>query len=128
MVINPASLTPTQTRYAIIELECMAIQWAIQKCSYYLLSRNILSVDISQTLGRNISKKHLQTGELPPHENEREDHGVHTASEMGSWQDSLYSRGPVPTKKNTQSRVTTKVSRQPGIPSWPEVSHRNLIN
>ena len=31
-----ASLTPTQTRYATIELESMAIQWAIQKCSYYL--------------------------------------------------------------------------------------------
>ena len=31
-----ASLTPTQTRYATIKLECMAIQWAIQKCSYYL--------------------------------------------------------------------------------------------
>ena len=31
-----ASLTPAQTRYATIELECMAIQWAIQKCSYYL--------------------------------------------------------------------------------------------
>ena len=31
-----ASLTPTQTRYATIELECMVIQWAIQKCSYYL--------------------------------------------------------------------------------------------
>ena len=31
-----ASLTPTHTRYATIKLECMAIQWAIQKCSYYL--------------------------------------------------------------------------------------------
>lgn len=30
-----ASLTPTQTRYATIELECMAIQWAIHKCAYY---------------------------------------------------------------------------------------------
>ena len=29
-----ASLTPTQTIYVTIELECMAIQWAIQKCSY----------------------------------------------------------------------------------------------
>ena len=29
-------LTASQTRYATIELECMAIQWAIQKCSYYL--------------------------------------------------------------------------------------------
>ena len=31
-----ASLTPTQTRYATMELECMAIQRAILKCSYYL--------------------------------------------------------------------------------------------
>ena len=31
-----ASLTPTETRCTTIELECMAIQWAIQKCSYYL--------------------------------------------------------------------------------------------
>ena len=31
-----ASLMPTQTRYATIELKCMAIQWAIQKCSYCL--------------------------------------------------------------------------------------------
>lgn len=31
-----ASLTPTQTRYATIKLEYMAMQWAIQKCSYYL--------------------------------------------------------------------------------------------
>ena len=31
-----ASLTPTQARYATIELECMAIQWGTQKCAYYL--------------------------------------------------------------------------------------------
>ena len=30
------SLTPTQQRYATIELECMAIQWAINKCEFYL--------------------------------------------------------------------------------------------
>ena len=36
MQCGSASLTPTQTRYATIELECMAIQWTIQKCSYYL--------------------------------------------------------------------------------------------
>ena len=30
------SLTPTQQRYATIELECLAIIWAIQKCSFYL--------------------------------------------------------------------------------------------
>ena len=30
------SLTDCQTRYATIELECLAIVWAIEKCSYYL--------------------------------------------------------------------------------------------
>ena len=39
-----ASLTPTQTRYAMIELECMAIQWAIQKCAYHL--RGLLTVQV----------------------------------------------------------------------------------
>ena len=29
-------LTPTQQRYATIELECMAIQWVIKKYEYYL--------------------------------------------------------------------------------------------
>lgn len=29
-------LTPTQQRYSSIELECLAIIWAIQKCSFYL--------------------------------------------------------------------------------------------
>ena len=33
---DSASLTPTQTIFATIELECMAIQWAIRKCVYYL--------------------------------------------------------------------------------------------
>ena len=29
-------LTPTQQRYSTIELECLAIVWAITKCSFYL--------------------------------------------------------------------------------------------
>ena len=28
-------LTPTQQRYCTIELECLAIVWAIQKCSFF---------------------------------------------------------------------------------------------
>ena len=32
-----SSVTPTQQRYATIELECMAIKWAIHKCAFYLL-------------------------------------------------------------------------------------------
>ena len=31
-----SSLTPTQQRYSTIEIECMAIQWAIRKCDYFL--------------------------------------------------------------------------------------------
>ena len=30
------SLTPTQQRYVTVELECMAIQWAIKKSEFYL--------------------------------------------------------------------------------------------
>ena len=30
------SLTPTQQRYATVELECLGIMWAVQKCSFYL--------------------------------------------------------------------------------------------
>ena len=30
------SFTPAQQRYATIELECLAIIWAIQKCGFYL--------------------------------------------------------------------------------------------
>ena len=29
-------LTPTQQRYATIKLECMAIQWGVKKCEFYL--------------------------------------------------------------------------------------------
>ena len=29
-------LTPTQQRYSTIELECLAIVWAILKCAFYL--------------------------------------------------------------------------------------------
>ena len=30
------SLTPTQQRYATVELECLGIVWAIHKCTFYL--------------------------------------------------------------------------------------------
>ncbi len=34
------SLTPTEANYAIIELECLAITWAIKKCRIYLAGSN----------------------------------------------------------------------------------------
>ena len=30
------SFTPVRQRYATIELECLAIIWAVQKCEFYL--------------------------------------------------------------------------------------------
>ncbi len=30
------SVTDAQSRYAVIELECLGIQWAVQKCDYFL--------------------------------------------------------------------------------------------
>ena len=37
-------LTPTQQRYSTIELECLAIVWAILKCSFYLRGLPIFTV------------------------------------------------------------------------------------
>lgn len=37
-------LTPTQQRYSTIELECLAIIWAIQKCHFYLRGLLIFQV------------------------------------------------------------------------------------
>ena len=37
-------LTPTQQRYSTIELECLAIVWAILKCSFYLPGLPIFTV------------------------------------------------------------------------------------
>ena len=30
------SITPAQSRYAVIELECLAVQWALSKTSFFL--------------------------------------------------------------------------------------------
>ena len=35
-------LTPTQQRYSAIEFECLAIIWAIQKCSFFLKAYTIV--------------------------------------------------------------------------------------
>ena len=38
------ALTPTQQRYATVELECLAILWAIHKCSFYLKELHTFTV------------------------------------------------------------------------------------
>jgi hypothetical protein len=38
------SLTPAQRNYAVIELEAIAVQWAIQKCRFFLLGAPLFHV------------------------------------------------------------------------------------
>ena len=38
------ALTPAQKNYATIELECLAVQWAINKCAHYLRGMNDFTV------------------------------------------------------------------------------------
>ena len=84
-----ASLAPTQTRYATIELECMAIQWAVQKCSYYLRGLETFEVSTDHKPLEGIFQKSIcdldKSGE-----DERENHGVHAKSQMGPGQNPLY--------------------------------------
>ena len=54
------SLTPTQKRYAIIELECLAIIWAIQKCSFYLKGLPTFSVLTDHRPLEGIFKKGIE--------------------------------------------------------------------
>ena len=37
-------LTPTQQRYSTIELECLSLVWAVQKCSFYLRGLPIFKI------------------------------------------------------------------------------------
>ena len=36
ILCSSRALTSAQSRYAAIELECMAVQWAVSKCEYFL--------------------------------------------------------------------------------------------
>jgi hypothetical protein len=53
------SLTPTESRYATIELECLAIQWAIQKSRHFLLGMTKFSVVTDHRPLLGIFKKDL---------------------------------------------------------------------
>ena len=43
-----ASLSPTQSRYSTVELECLAIVHAIQNCHYYLATSELHHNQFSQ--------------------------------------------------------------------------------
>ena len=44
-------LTPTQQLYSTIKLECLAIVWAILKCSFYLRGCTVLLMSTTQRIG-----------------------------------------------------------------------------
>ena len=58
------SLSKTQQRYATIELECLAIKWAVNKCNFYLPGL--------QTTCRNLLQTGPQAEECTTHGHERE--------------------------------------------------------
>ena len=54
------SLTPTQQRYATIELECLAIVWAMDKCNFYQKGLPIFySVNRSSTIRGGFQKDNI---------------------------------------------------------------------
>ncbi len=53
------SLTPTQQRYATIELECLAVHFAITKCSFYLKGANSFTVATDHKPLEGIFQKEL---------------------------------------------------------------------
>ncbi|KAG1651825.1 hypothetical protein GQR58_026731 [Nymphon striatum] len=59
------SLTPAQSRYATIELECLAVQWAISKCDFWLRGMPHFTVITDHRPLVGIFKKSLYTVENP---------------------------------------------------------------
>ncbi|KAG1651704.1 Transposon Ty3-I Gag-Pol polyprotein [Nymphon striatum] len=59
------SLTPAQSRYATIELECLAVQWAISKCNFWLRGMPHFTVITDHRPLVGIFKKALYTVENP---------------------------------------------------------------
>ena len=54
------SLMGAETRYAPIELECLGITWAVEKCSHFLLGHPKFTVITDHQPLRGIFKKDLQ--------------------------------------------------------------------
>ena len=59
------SLTMCQQKYSTIELECLAIRWAVKKCDYYICGLPSFSVLMNHRLLVGFIIKHLHTVDTP---------------------------------------------------------------
>ena len=59
------SLTPCQQKHSTIELECLAIQWAVTKCDYYQCGLPIFNVLADHHPLVGLFMKDLHTVEMP---------------------------------------------------------------
>ena len=83
------SLTSAQNNYSTIELECLAIVWAIQNCSYYLLGQKDFIVLTDHKPLEGIFEKTIQTCVAPLTTSKRKSVCIFLPSEMVSWKNSL---------------------------------------
>ena len=61
------ALTDTQTRYATIELECLAIMVAVKKCDFYLRGLPLFEVVTDHKPLIDLPEGNLQSGKLKTH-------------------------------------------------------------
>ena len=63
MTYGSKSLTPTQQRYSTIELECLAMHFAVSKCSFYLKGCETFTVATDHRPLEGVFKKDIS--EIP---------------------------------------------------------------
>ena len=58
------ALTPTQQRYATVELECLGILWAVRNCEFYLKDLPLFTVMTDHKPLEGVFKKHYSTSQM----------------------------------------------------------------
>ena len=59
LITNSKTLTQTQQRYSTIELDCLAVRFAVTKCSFYLKGADKFTVATDHCPLKGIFKKEL---------------------------------------------------------------------
>ena len=63
--IGSTALTPAQSRYSPMELELLAVQWAMQKLHYYFLGAPVINLHMDSSGVIGILKKHISEIQNP---------------------------------------------------------------